>query len=203
MDWYTRCIVGVRLTPVSTKSIDAAAVLYQAYRPRRRRAPAGATRSGPSTAFPGRARGRRRLPTARRPGMVGPAIVPETVVVDHGKIYVSEHLTSVCARLGISIQPARPYARPDKAPVERFFRTLREGLLQALPGTKVRICHRGRVAEDQASYFLDELEAIIREWVAGADTVLTCSRRWAVPRFFGVRVDDQTGATGVCVQKIE
>ena len=34
MDWYTRCPTGLRLTPVSTKSIDAAAVLFQAYRPR-------------------------------------------------------------------------------------------------------------------------------------------------------------------------
>ncbi|MGY1947658.1 hypothetical protein [Nocardia asiatica] len=34
MDWYTRCVVGIRLTPVSTKSVDAAATLYQAFRPR-------------------------------------------------------------------------------------------------------------------------------------------------------------------------
>ena len=34
MDWYTRCVTGIRVTPVSTKSVDAAAVLYQAYRPR-------------------------------------------------------------------------------------------------------------------------------------------------------------------------
>ena len=34
MDWYTRCVTGMRVTPVSTKAIDAAAVLYQAYRPR-------------------------------------------------------------------------------------------------------------------------------------------------------------------------
>ncbi|MGC7198917.1 transposase, partial [Mycobacteroides abscessus subsp. massiliense] len=33
MDWYTRCITGVRVTPVSTKSVDAAAVLYQSYEP--------------------------------------------------------------------------------------------------------------------------------------------------------------------------
>jgi hypothetical protein len=39
MDWYTRCITGVRLTPVSTKSVDASSVLYQTYRPR----PAGAS----------------------------------------------------------------------------------------------------------------------------------------------------------------
>ncbi|WP_051764750.1 hypothetical protein [Streptomyces sp. NRRL F-5135] len=35
MDWYTRCIVGLRLTPVSTKAVDAAMVLYQCYRPPR------------------------------------------------------------------------------------------------------------------------------------------------------------------------
>ena len=29
MDWYSRCITGLRLSPVSTKAIDAAAVLYQ------------------------------------------------------------------------------------------------------------------------------------------------------------------------------
>jgi hypothetical protein len=27
MDWYDRCICGLRLTPVSTKAVDAAAVL--------------------------------------------------------------------------------------------------------------------------------------------------------------------------------
>ncbi len=96
-----------------------------------------------------------------------PSVAPETVVVDHGKIYVSEHLTSVCARLGISIQPARPYTPTDKAPVERFFRTLGEGLLQALPGYKGPDVHsRGYDVEQQAFYFLNELEQIIREWVA-------------------------------------
>jgi hypothetical protein len=33
MDWYDRCITGIRITPVSTKSVDAAATLYQASRP--------------------------------------------------------------------------------------------------------------------------------------------------------------------------
>ncbi|WP_457142411.1 hypothetical protein [Mycobacterium sp. URHB0021] len=27
-------------------------------------------------------------------GRAGPAIAPKTIVVDHGKIYISEHLTS-------------------------------------------------------------------------------------------------------------
>ncbi|WP_197289636.1 helix-turn-helix domain-containing protein [Saccharothrix sp. NRRL B-16348] len=38
MDWYTRCVTGIRLTPVSTKAVDVASVLFQVFRPR----PAGA-----------------------------------------------------------------------------------------------------------------------------------------------------------------
>ena len=33
MDWYSRCITGLRLTPISTRAIGAAAVLYQSFRP--------------------------------------------------------------------------------------------------------------------------------------------------------------------------
>jgi hypothetical protein len=40
----------------------------------------------------------------------------------------------VCQRFGISIQPARIREGRDKGPLERFFRTVREGLLQYLPG---------------------------------------------------------------------
>jgi hypothetical protein len=102
----------------------------------------------------------------QRPGVSGPAIVPETILVDHGKVYVSEHLTSVCRRMGISIQPARLRTGRDKGPVERFFRTLREDLLQALPGYKgPDLYSRGTKPEADAFFFLDELEAIIREWV--------------------------------------
>lgn len=167
MDWYTRCVNGIRLTPVSTKSVDAASVLYQAYRPR----PAG--KDWPAHAlWPEHGIPRSILidvdavegPLA---SAAGPTIVPETIVIDHGKIYVSEHLTSVCQRMGISIQPARLRTGRDKGPVERFFRTIREDLLQALPGYKGPDVHsRGLDPESEAFFYLDELEAIIREWVA-------------------------------------
>ncbi|MEU4524598.1 Mu transposase C-terminal domain-containing protein [Amycolatopsis sp. NPDC024027] len=170
MDWYTRCVTGIRFTPVSTKAIDVASVLFQVFRPR----PAGA--DWPDHAvWPEHGIPRTVLldvdaverPAVRRPGVSGPAMVPETIVVDHGKVFVSEHLTSVCARMGISIQPARLRTGRDKGPVERFFRTLREDLLQALPGYKGPDVHaRGINPENDAFFFLDELEAIIREWVA-------------------------------------
>lgn len=169
MDWYTRCVTGIRLTPVSTKSVDAAAVLYQAYRPR----PPG--RDWPTHAvWPEHGIPRSVLldvdaveETMKGAGAAGPAIVPETIVIDHGKIFVSDHLTSVCQRMGVSIQPARLRTGRDKGPVERFFRTIREDLLQALPGYKGPDVHsRGLDPESEAFFYLDELEAIIREWVA-------------------------------------
>jgi transposase InsO family protein len=167
MDWYTRCVTGIRVTPVSTKSVDAASVLYQAYRPR----PVG--KDWPAHAvWPEHGIPRSVLidvETVEGPlaGAGGPVIVPETLVIDHGKIYVSEHLTSVCQRMGISIQPARLRTGRDKGPVERFFRTIREDLLQALPGYKGPDVHsRGVDPESEAFFYLDELEAIIREWVA-------------------------------------
>lgn len=96
-----------------------------------------------------------------------PALVPATVLVDHGKVFVSEHLTSVCRRLGISVRPARLRMGRDKGPLERFFLTLREDLLQGLPGYKGPDLHsRGERPKGKAFFFLHELEAIIREWVA-------------------------------------
>lgn len=168
MDWYTRCPTGLRLTPVSTKSIDAAAVLFEAYRPR------PADSSWPDHAvWPEHGLPRTVMidtdviDAPATGGAAGPAIVPETIVIDHGKIFVSEHLTSVCARMGISIQPVRLRTGRDKGPVERFFRTLREDLLQHLEGYKgPDLYSRGVDVESRAFYYLDELEDIIRQWVA-------------------------------------
>ncbi|CAN5555894.1 helix-turn-helix domain-containing protein [soil metagenome] len=168
MDWYTRCIVALRLTPVSTKAVDAAALMYQVYRPPL--APAG----WPDYAvWPHHGIPRTvcidpdQLVTKPGTGASGPAVMPETIVVDHGKIYVSEHLNSVCQRFGISIQPARIREGRDKGPLERFFRTVREGLLQYLPGYKgPDINSRGLDVEGHAFFYIDQLEAIVREWIA-------------------------------------
>ncbi len=97
---------------MSTKAIDAGAVLYQAFRPRLAGADWPRHAVWPEHGVP-----RTILVDVEGfegPGLVGPPIVPETIVVDHGKIYVSEHLTSVCARMGTSIQPARLRTGRDK-----------------------------------------------------------------------------------------
>ncbi|OBG81429.1 transposase [Mycobacterium sp. E802] len=168
MDWFTGCVTGLRLTPVSTKSIDAAAALYQTFRP----PPAG--KDWPAKAvWPPHGVPRsvlvehERLDPKSVIAAATPAIAPETLIVDHGKIFVGAHLNSVCKRFGISIQPARLATGRDKGPVERFFRTLRQALLVGLPGYKgPDLYSRGLDPEKETWFFLDELEAVIREWIA-------------------------------------
>jgi transposase InsO family protein len=167
MDWYTRCVVALRLTPVSTKAVDAAALMYQVMRPTL------ACDSWPSYAvWPEHGMPREIFidPDQFDRGgkaTASPAMNPEAIVIDHAKIYISEHLTSVCQRLGISIQPARIRVGRDKGPLERFFRSVREGLLQYLPGYKgPDINARGLDVEGHAFFYIDQLEAILREWVA-------------------------------------
>lgn len=152
MDARTRCAGGLRLRPVAARSMDVASVIHQTLTPqqwgRKPDSPVG--------------------PYAGVPDQIGPdlSMVPDTIVVDHGKVYLSEHVLSVCDRLGINVQPARPYTPTDKPIIERFFRTLRQGLLEHLPAYKgPDIASRGKDIESGAFYYVTELEQLIREWV--------------------------------------
>jgi transposase InsO family protein len=163
-DLFSRCIVGLRVTAVSTKAVDVAGVLHEAIA-----APAGSPAEGCGS---GRAAGiaayhgvpRRLVFTEAQPEQEV-WCPPETLVIDHGRAFLSAHVIGVCARLGISIQPAQPKKPTDKPTVERFFRTLREGLIQHLPAYKGPDLHsRGERVEEQAFLFLHELEDVIRDW---------------------------------------
>jgi transposase InsO family protein len=186
MDLFTRCILGLRLSPVSTKSVDVASVLFETVHPRALPAGWPARAAWPYHGLP--AAVVVDVDRADGPLFSGPGLLPDTIVVDHGKVYVSEHVTSACARLGISIQPARPYTPTDKAAVERFFRTLREGLLEMLPGYKgPDVFSRGTGVEDDAFFYLGELEAIIREWI-GAVYHRRAHESLVDPRLPGLRM---------------
>lgn len=153
MDLYDRTVKGLRLRPVAAKSADVAGVLFQAMTPQRW----GYLPNAPEGPYAG-------IPESLYVGET--CIVPDTIVIDHGKIYVSEHTASVCRRLGTSIQSALTYKPTDKAVLERFFRTARQGVLDKLDGYKgPDIASRGKDSEDKAFFYVSELEQILREWV--------------------------------------
>jgi transposase InsO family protein len=159
-DLFSRCIVGLRVTACSTKALDVAGVLFEAVCPPLEDSarPAVAPYHGlwDEVVF---------TEEGFVPG--GGLCPPETLVIDHGRAFMSAHVIGVCTRLGMSIQPAQPKKPTDKPTVERFFRTLREGLIQHLPAYKGPDVHsRGEAVEDAAFFFIHEVEEIIREWVS-------------------------------------
>ncbi|UAK31924.1 MULTISPECIES: transposase [Nocardia] len=156
-DLFDRQIVGLKVTAVSTKSVDVAGVLFEAVTGQSSGRPAlGSVHGLPD----------RLVFTEFGEHTLQSWCPPETLVVDHGKAFLSAHVIGVCSRLGISIQPAQPRKPTDKPTVERFFRSLREGLIQHLPAYKGPDLHsRGEAVAEQAFLFLHELEDIIRDWV--------------------------------------
>ena len=50
-----------------------------------------------------------------------PVIVPDTIVVDHGRVFVSAAFRSACRHLGICLQPAHLGSRTEKGHIERHF----------------------------------------------------------------------------------
>lgn len=163
MDVYSGCILGLRLSPVSTKSIDVAPVLFEVIQPKE--APPDWL-AGASWPYHGIPETVLVLDKDNEVRFQGPGVLPDAITVDHGKVYMSAHIINACAELGISVQPARKYTATDKAPIERFFGTLRTGLLELLPGYKGQnVEARGIGTEGEAEYLVNQLEEIIREWV--------------------------------------
>ncbi|WP_227462699.1 MULTISPECIES: transposase [Nocardia] len=155
-DLFDRQILGLKVTPVSTKALDVAGVLFEAVTGRG----SGRPSLGPVHGLPDR------LVFTENADDGETWCPPETLVIDRGKAFLSSHVIGVCARLGISIQPAQPHKPTDKPTVERFFRSLREGLIQHLPAYKGPDIHsRGIGLEEQAFLFLRELEDVIRDWI--------------------------------------
>ena len=132
VDVATRTICAAVLRPVGTKAVDAALLLARMLVPEPMRPGwSGALRMSAS-----------RLPHARlldidarmELAAARPVIVPDTIVIDGGKVFVSDTFTRACERLGISIQRARPRTPTDKAIVEATFGSINTLFCQHVAG---------------------------------------------------------------------
>ncbi|MFJ5105205.1 transposase [Streptomyces sp. NPDC088554] len=164
LDVATRSICAAVLRPVGTTSVDAAMLLAQMVVP-------AAMRPGWDTAL---SMQRSVIPYERLVALdarleqaaARPVIMPETVVVDQGRVYVSASFISACESLGVSVQPVPPANGPAKGNVERTFRTIADGFSQYLPGhTGSDVSQRGAAAEQDACWSLAQLQELLDEWV--------------------------------------
>jgi putative transposase len=107
-----------------------------------------------------------------------PVIVPEVIVCDHGKAFISHNFRASCRFLEIDFQPTHKAAPFQRGHIEKMPDTVALGFAQFLPGfTGRNIDHRGRHPEQENLWSLPELQELLDEWiVAGfADRRNSCT----------------------------
>jgi putative transposase len=163
VDMATRTIAAAVLRP-TTKAVDAALLLARCLTPEPMRPGwADALRMSRSV-----------LPHRSLTGLderlehaaARPVIVPETIVVDHGKAYLSQTFRSACRVLGINLQPGRPDTPTDKPVIEKTLKSVGSLFAQHVVGyVGSSVEHRGKHAEQQAAWSMLELQALLDEWI--------------------------------------
>ena len=95
-----------------------------------------------------------------------PVIVPDTIVIDHGSVFVSAAFRSACRHLGISIQPAHLGSGAEKGHIERYFGSVASLFCQFASGYAGRNPdRRGRHVEDQPLWSMAGLQELLDEWL--------------------------------------
>lgn len=89
------------------------------------------------------------------------------LVVDNGSDYRHNGFLKFCQQLGIIVEPCPPRSPNSKAIIERFFRTLNEGLIHKMPGTTFsNPTDRGDYDSQKfAQSTLDDLRRDVEVWI--------------------------------------
>ncbi len=67
-----------------------------------------------------------------------PVIVPDTIVCDHGSVFISRNFRDSCRHLGITFQPAHLASGAEKPHIERAFGALGQMFCQFVSATWAR-----------------------------------------------------------------
>lgn len=94
------------------------------------------------------------------------AFHPEGVVVDNGRPYITDYITSQMARLKIHYEPQRSYNPTDKSQVERVFRTIKDKFESLMPGfTGGSVYERGQQPEGEDLMTPGQYERRLRQCI--------------------------------------
>ena len=164
VDVATRTICAAVLRPVGAKAVDAALLLARMMVPE-------PMRPGWHQAL---AMSASRIPYQRlvsiddrlKLAAARPVIVPDTVVIDHGKVFLSEVFLRAADTLGLSVQPAHERTGSDKAVMERTFGSINTLFCQHVAGYTGRdVTRRGTDVADRAVWPLADLQELLDEWI--------------------------------------
>ncbi len=168
IDLATKTIPAAVLSP-TTKAVDAALLLARSLTPEPMR-----------PGWPDALRMSRSVLPHRRLTQVDqrlehaaarPVIVPETIVCDHGMVYMSQAFRNACRSMGINVQPSHEGSPWEKGTVETSFSaagTLFAQHVAGYAGSSVE--RRGKNAGQAAAWSMLELQELLDEWLVGSFT---------------------------------
>jgi hypothetical protein len=95
-----------------------------------------------------------------------PVIVPDTIVCDHGKVFISNNFRASCRYLGISLQPTHKASPFEKGAIEKTLGSVATLFAQFVAGYTGRsVDRRGRGLENGPLWSLPELQGLLDEWI--------------------------------------
>lgn len=163
VDIATRSIPAAIIRP-TTKAVDAALLLARCMTPELMRPGWSQTASMAASALPFRSM--KTIDERLAGAAAKPVIVPETIVCDHGKAYLSNTFKSACRSQGINLQPAHPDTPTDKPVIERTLQSIGTLFAQYVTGyLGSSVERRGKNAEQQAVFSLLEIQDLLDEWI--------------------------------------
>lgn len=163
IDVATRVVPAAVLRP-TTRTVDAAVLLARALTPEPARPgwPEALTMAHSALPYERLLEIDARLEHAA----ARPVIVPDTIVIDHGSVFVSAGFRSACRHLGISIQPVHAGSGAEKGHVERCLGSVASLFCQFASGYIGRNPdRRGRHVEDQPLWSMAGLQELLDEWL--------------------------------------
>ena len=163
VDVATRTICAAVLRP-TTKAVDAALLLAKAMTPEPMRPGWTQAVAMANSVLPYQVM--RSVDDRLENAAARPVIAPENVVYDSGAVFLSTTFCSACRAFGISTQPARKDTPTDKPIIERTLGSAKTLFAQYVTGyLGSSVDKRGKGAEKQAVFSLNELQDLLDEWI--------------------------------------
>ncbi|MFJ9752799.1 integrase [Streptomyces chartreusis] len=164
VDVATRSITAAVLRP-TTKSVDAALLLARSVTPAPMRPGWPEALRMEHSALP-----YQRLLSVDerlRHAAAVPLIIPEAIVVDGGKAFLSKNFHTACNAFGTEVIHAPPRTPTHKPHIERTLGSAASLFAQFVTGYTGRSAeHRGRKVEDAPLWSLHQLQELLEEWIS-------------------------------------